>query len=810
MRYNSCFARVGAALLFGTLACAPSVAAPVRNASGIVKISVYPQKLLLSSKRDVRQLIVTGTYADGRTTDLTHAAEVQTSKPAVARSIPGAGIVAAVGDGAASITVVAAGKSVTMPVMVSNTSRPDPVSFKFETMAILTKQGCSTGSCHGSPHGKGGFQLSLFGYDPATDRTALTRDGYSRRINTLEPADSLMIKKPSLQLPHVGGKRLRKEDVGYGLLTRWISEGANTDLPAVECTGIKIYPQGEQLLAPGHNSQQLSVIASYSDGTERDVTAIAAFETSSAASVTVNPAGLAESHGKGQVAVSVRYLEHLQSVHFTSVEPIAGFDAKWKEPAIESVIDRLVNERLKTLTYLPSALCTDSEYLRRVSLDITGLLPGAEKARAFMADKSPDKREKLVDALLGSEEYARFWALQRADLMRVTPARLKGDRAKKFYAWITDAVRTNMGYDRYAHEIITASGDSDKTPQACYFVAIPTMEERTEMTAELFMGSRIECAHCHNHPFENWTQKDYYRIGAVFARTQEKNGVVSAADSGESTHPSTGEVMKPYGLTTAAHTDPSTDRRVAFADWLVKPSNPYFARVAVNRIWASLFGRGIVDPIDDFRSSNPAANGGLLAALASKFEKTGYDCKAMIRGICLSNAYQRSAAPSVIPEGEITLFSRASIRLLTAEQLKDAVAVASGSLQAVPDENSRDLYATERSFPENSGFTRAFGQPERLTSCASERQSGPTLIQALEVLNGPQFYGMARNGAGKLAAIGEDAALDNIYLSALCRYPTTVERATARKFLARPGDKSEHLTDLLWTVLNTREFLFQH
>ena len=787
-------------------------AAPAKGtaATAVVRLRVYPEKVNLVSRRDKRQLVVMAQYADGHMADVTHSVQIDSSNKRAISAAPNTGVVRATADGSAVITVALGGKAVQVPASAAHISADDPVSFKFETMAILTKQGCSTGSCHGSPHGKGGFQLSLFGYDPAADKTALTRDGYNRRINSLEPAESLIIKKPTLQLPHVGGKRLRKEDVGYGLLTRWISEGARTELPAVECTGIRIYPSGEQTLSPVHASQQLSVIASYSDGTERDVTDIAAYDSSSAVSIAVGASGLAQMHGRGQAAISVRYLEHLQSVHFTAVEPVPGFAAHWKEPAQETEIDRLVNERLKTLQYLPSAKCSDAEFLRRVSLDLTGLLPGVERTKAFLADTSAGKRAALVDALLNSEEYARFWALQRADLMRVSPARLKGDRSTKFYNWITDAVRSNLGYDKYAREIITAAGDSEKVPQACYFVAIPGMEERTEMTAELFMGSRVECAHCHNHPFENWTQKDYYRIGAVFARTQERGGVITAAATGEANHPSTGEVMVPFGLAPGMKADPAADRRISFADWLVKPGNPFFARVAVNRIWASLFGRGIVDPIDDFRSSNPASNGGLLDSLAHKFERSGYDSRAMIRDICLSDAYQRSAMPGMFAEKEITLFSRASIRLLTAEQLKDAVAVATGRLASTPQERDRDAYATERAFPENSAFTRAFGQPERTTSCACERQSGPTLIQALELLNGPEFYGMARSGAEKVSALSDDDAIQSIYLAALCRYPTAAEKATGMKFLVKPGDRTEHLTDLYWTVMNTREFLFQH
>ncbi len=790
-----------------SMGLASSLAAPVL-ASGTTaaiadKIEVYPQTVALRSKRDCRQVVVTG-YFHGLPRDLTRTA-VFSNRPRDLVTIDN-GMMRAAANGTEHIRITASGRTIDLPVSVSGVQDPDPVSFKFETLPVLTRQGCSTGSCHGAPHGKGGFVLSLFGYNPQMDRVSLTRDGLTRRVDLMQPADSLIIKKPMLELPHVGGKRLHRQDEGYRVLFNWISEGAYAELPATECSSIEVYPKGEQRLGPDAATRQISVLAHYSNGQIRDVTRICAFDTSSASAATVDSLGYVTGHSRGQTAISVRYLDKLLSVHFTMTEPTPGF--KWNEPRPTNDIDRLVNEKLQQLQYLPSPVCSDSEFVRRVYLDLTGLLPSADQTRDFLADNSPDKRVRVVDKLLNSEEYARFWALKRADLMRVTPNRLKEGRAELYSDWIVDSIRQNMPYDRFARSLVTASGDTKKSPAACYFVAIPTQEERTEMTAEIFMGSRVECARCHNHPFENWTMRDYYSIGAVFARTQADDKMVRLASTGEATNPTTGEVMAPFGVQKGVKLGDGDDRRVTFADWLVQPSNPYFARVAVNRIWASLMGRGIVEPIDDFRSSNPPSNGPLLDHLATEFIHSGYDCKALIQYICSSKTYQRSAGTNASNRMEDQLFSHARVRMLTAEQLKDAVGQVTHTLPSPTV--ARHRYATEASFPENSTFTQTFGQPERTSSCACERQTAPTLLQALELLNGGTLYTMAGQSTGYYFNLPDDKLVEDLYLAALSRKPTEKEASIARGFLKRSVNRNSEITDLVWSLLNTREFIFQH
>ncbi len=875
--------------LVGVLFCV----GPIQAAPNESRLIVSPPEVKLDSRRAYRQFVVTGESKDGPH-DLTHTASYRVSDSRVAM-VRGARVLP-VGNGKTTIMVTAEGKTTQVPVVVSNFTRPDPVRFKFETLATLTKQGCATGSCHGSPHGKGGFSLSLFGYDPNFDRISLTRDGFNRRVNVLEPTESLMLKKPLLEIPHVGGKRLRKTDASYQILKQWIYDGANVDLSAIECKRIVVSPDKGRVLHRPNTRQQLSVLAYYSDGTVRDVTSIATYETSHLNVATVDAEGLVTGGNRGQAAISVRYLDKLQSVYFTVVEDVPGF--AWKKTPETNFIDRLVNAKLKQLQYLPAGSCRDEEFLRRVSLDLTGMLPVPERTRQFLQDKSPDRRAKLVDSLLATEEYARFQAIKLADLMRITPNRLKEGRAELFANWIIDAMRKNQRYDEFAREILTAVGDTAQTPTANYFLAIPTTEERTEMTSQIFMGTRVECAKCHNHPFENWTMRDYYSIAAVFARTTEEKGMVKLASTGESLLPTTKEIMPSWGKTPTGQTS-QEDRRIAFSTWLTKPDNPYFAYVAVNRMWADLLGRGIVEPVDDFRSSNPPANQPLLNALAKEFVRSGYDRKHILRLICNSQTYQRTAQTNKFNESDETLFSHAKIRLLTAEQLKDAIGLTTRTLEptsslepkisdlrkqvearaaqleatypewlekktkemlganvrkrrdappsrlaellTVPVEQrtehqklalhdlfliedgdyrklkqqrdtltNRMEYATQRPYPEESRFTTTFGQPTRLTACTCERQHSPTLLQALELLNGGTASQMAQSAVSHYRDFDNDRLIEELYLSSLCRFPTRKEAATALAYLTKSPDRSRAVMDLVWTVVNTQEFLFQH
>ncbi len=1013
----------------------PAASAAPAAAVAATRLDVQPASLALESRRATRQFVVLA-EVDGESRDVTHLATFRSSNGRAVRIERG--LASAVSDGQATITVSWGGKSVEVPATVANFAQPDPVLFKFETMAVFTKQGCAAGSCHGSPQGKAGFSLSLFGYDPTIDRRSLTRDGFSRRVNPVEPAASLVLRKPLMELDHVGGKRLHRDDAPYRTLLAWIAEGANTDLPATECQRIVVYPGPDRTLKAPSLTQQLSVLAYFSDGRVRDVTSIATYDTSGAETATVDAAGRVTGRQRGQAAISVRYLSQVQSVNFTVIEDVPNFT--WSAPPEASFVDTLVNAKLKQLKFLPAETCDDATFVRRLHLDLTGLIPAGDEARRFIEDKDPQKRAKLIDQLLASEAFARFWALKRADLMRVSSTRLREGRAEKFSDWLVGAERDDMPYDQFARRLLTASGNTLEVPEANFFLAVAKPEERTEATAQLFLGSRLECAKCHNHPYEKWTMNDYYSLSAVFARTASDQGIIAKADLGESVNPLSKKAMIPWG--SKSDTPPDADRRGPFVGWLTSPDNPLFARVEVNRIWAHLLGRGIVEPVDDFRSSNPPANTPLLDALAKAFVEGGYRRKAIIRLICNSQTYQRTIAANELNATDDTLFSHARPRLLTAEQIKDAVGLAAGTLapmQVSPEQLARDTaelakrraelepgfdawlaraaaeaagldfwaagwhavgpfsldpndeqatdafaperapvdftasfdngkrqwrprpewndpaatytidtpkdstvyiareffsreardfpvdltangklwlngqpvsatpkgekiavllplaagrnivllklvgkqdeaafrfnfaqknsatedgpelppqvvsllakpvarltatergiihdhypqmdgtyaemlrrqayrpsnadFATQRSVPVADPFMAAFGQPKRESACACERVTAPTLLQALELLNGATLHTSVQAGADHYARLGDGELLDSLYLAALARFPSAAERDTARQFVAASASRDDAVMDLLWSALNTREFLFQH
>ena len=794
------------------------------------RIEVYPAKVALGSKRATAQFVVTGHFANGETRDLTRDATFTAPTAVEVRG----GVAHPKKDGKGEITVSAGGHTVKVPVEVSGQAGADPVRFRTEALAVLTKHGCNAGSCHGAPEGKGGFHLSLFGYDPLIDAESIVRGGLNRRVDAFTPADSLMLKKPMMRVAHVGGKRLNKADPGYRLLLDWIANGAKTEDKDAACVKLVVYPGPNRVLRAPHWEQQLSVIATYADGTARDVTGLATYEVSHKEVLSVSDAGLVSGHKRGQGAVSVRYLAHLESVHFTATEEVKGF--VWNNPAGANFIDTHVHAKQRQLAVLPADTCDDATFIRRVYLDLTGLLPPWEKAKAFLADPAADKRAKLIDELLASEEFARYWALRTADLMRVNAKTLPEGRADLLANWLIDGYRMNVPYDKAVTELLTASGDGAKVPAANYFLAIPNLEDLAETTAQLFMGSRVNCAKCHNPPFENWTQEDYYRIAAVFTRVKRagKSAMVTIANSGETTHPSSGKVLAPYGEPV---TDAKADRRKGFARWLTKPGNPFFARVEVNRMWYGLFGRGIVHPVDDFRSSNPPAIPELLDALAAEFEKSGFDRKHVLRLICNSRTYQRGTATNTFNEADEALFSRYPIRRLSAEQLQDAIGFATGSLAppaelaaeiakaekelaATPTDKAKQAalkrlkdranYATQRLTPEQSPFLMAFGQPKREGPCACERADEPTVDQALQLLNGPLVAGRVNGSADMLAKLTDAELMERLWLAAFARLPNDAARKKVSAHLTKAANRPDAIRDLVFAVVNTREFLLQH
>jgi len=697
------------------------------------------------------------------------------------------------------------------------------VSFRQDVLPVLTRQGCNAGTCHGSPSGKGGFALSLFAFNAAADYTALTKGFLSRRIDANDPHLSLLLRKPSQALSHKGGLKLPKNSREYKIIHDWIAGGTPIDPPGTPtCTGITLHVTGSTLLHWPKPIGGVRVTATFADGKKRDVTHLAQFTSSDEAIATVTANGTVTVTGirRGVAGVMVRYLEHVEAVAFTFVKPVPGF--QWTDPIASNFIDEKVYLKLQEMQLLPSGLCSDSEFVRRVHLDVLGRLPTIAETQAFLADKAKGKRAALIDRLLRRPEHAAFWAQKWGDLLRLTPPQLTAAGTHKFHRWLVSAFEQNLPYDRFAHAMLTANGSTFAHPPANYFRTAKDTNDALETTAQIFLGSRLACAKCHNHPYERWTQDNYYGLAAVFNRVERKAGTrpgelfISSRGTGEVMQPRTGQRMDPWlPGQGSVKVGAGTDRRRVFADWLTQRDNRWFARVEANRIWATVMGRGIVEPVDDFRDSNPPVNAPLLDALAAEFAQSGFDRRALLRHILNSRTYQASAQPTAANRGDEMFFSHYRPHLLTAEQIVDAVCQVTG----VPEKFAglpAGTRATALPSPAlNSAFLMTFGQPARSTACACERPAEPRLAQALELLNGKFLHDRLQHKNGRLArwlAAGktDDEIVAEIYLSALARQPSKAERQLARQYIAQSKDRAAALADLCWSVFNLNEFLFQH
>jgi len=782
------------------------------------QISVFPATLEVSQPGELRQIAVTGHLADGTEIDLTGKAELASSDAAIA-TVDGSHVVAHT-NGAAQITVKAAGHELVVPANVQGQELPGRVSFEYGALVALSKQGCNSGACHGSPSGKGGFRLSLRAYDPVLDEHTLIREEYGRRTNPADPASSLLLRKPLMEVAHGGGQKLRKTDPAHQLLVDWITQGCQLDpADAAKCVKLEIFPRQRALYAPNW-SQQMLALAHFSDGTVRDVTPLVIYSSSDESVAKVDEAGVVTAQDKGEAAILFRYLDKMESARLTFLKPDASF--QWPAPPANNYIDELVDRKLQLLQLAPSPLATDDEFCRRVHLDVLGVLPTPEESAAFVADASADKRSKLIDRLLERPEYASFWALKWGDLLRLNNKQLTAAGVPKFHRWLVSTLRDNMPYDQFVRELITSTGSTFANPPANYFRAAADTNDCTETTAQVFLGIRIQCAKCHNHPFERWTQDNYYGIGAFFNRVSRKatpkgdEVVVFVSRSGEVTQPRTGKQMKPWlPLQGEADMAGEDDRRQALADWLSSPKNPFMAKAEVNRLWAHLMGRGIVEPVDDFRESNPPSNDELLAALAEDFSSHGFDRKRILRTMLNSRTYQQSYRSNDTNKLDNKYFSHARTRLLSAEQLLDAICQVTGVTEpyaGVP----AGTRATQLPSPDgNHAFLKVFGQPARETACQCERSNDTNLSQALQMINGPTVHGKLRdeqNRLRKLTAAGKSDAeiVGELFQTAYCRAPDETELATAVSHIAAQKDRLRGLEDVCWSVLNSKEFLFQH
>ena len=805
------------AILVGFAAC--SSAAPTRHAAAL---RLSPTAITFNSAYAEQRLLADYTEA-GVTRDVTASVKLISSDPSIV-SVDPDGAIRPHKNGRAQVTAVSGGARATSTVTVAGLKPGTPPSFLKDVIPVLTHAGCNMGACHGAAAGKGGFRLSLLGYDPDLDFESITRQAGARRIARSQPENSLLLRKPTYATPHRGGKRLEKGSAEYRILTDWIAAGCPGPIASdAKVVALKVTP-AVRTLKRGEQ-QQFAVTAKYSDGTTRDATGETLFTASDESTAGVTPTGLAKANGPGEGAVIARYqgLVTTATVISPYAAPIHRAQAPNKNSNVSAAIDTMVQARLDALGLPTSPRATDGDFLRRVSLDVTGQLPSVEAAKQFLADKSPDKRTRLIDALLDSPEYVDCWTLQWADLLHCSRAALNDKGMYAMHSWIHTAVNANMPWNQFARAIIVSGGDTYRDGPSNFYKAAPTPEERAEATSQVFLGVRISCAKCHNHPYDRWTQNQYYQMAAFFSRVGTKNGenkgemVVFAADSGETRHPKSQKVMAPCALINSQPipADFTGDRREPLADWITSPNNPFFAHALVNRVWKRLLGRGFVDPVDDIKATTPASNRELFDWLAQDFTAHGYDVKRLIRNICLSQTYQRSAEPVGVNAGDHKFYSHYPVKRMEAEQMLDAVCSATGVVEkfaGFPD----GLKA--QSLPDTgtaSYFLDLFGRPARTTTCACERLDDPNLSQVLHLMNSSDINKRLASKSGRIsqlcdAHITDTQAVQDLYLACCTRYPGPAELQRALAAIKKAKDRRPVLEDLTWALLNSNEFMFCH
>ncbi len=805
-------------LAMTALGAAPAPTTPKDLIGQPVTVEITPKDSTLVGTRATRQLILSAKYADKSERDLTRVVEWVSLDPKIA-DVSAKGQVIPKGNGVATIVARRGSVEAKATVNVSKADVALPVSFKLDVIAAVSQANCNMGACHGTPTGKGGFRLSLRGYLPDQDYTTLTREVSGRRINPLAAETSIVLTKPLGEIAHEGGLRLTRNSKSYEMIRDWIREGAKPDVNPPTAVRIEIQPGARVLNAPA-KSQQTAVVAFYSDGSSRDITPLCYYNSSNPEIADVDADGFVTFKTRGEVAVIAHYLDLVANVRLTHLVEVPGFNLA-QVPA-DNVIDKAVFAKLNRMRISASEPCTDSEFIRRVTLDTIGVLPTADEVKTFMADQSKDRREKLVDRLLNRPEFYDFWTLKFADILRANGRLIQAKGANSFTRWIKTSLEQDMPMDEFVRELLTAAGSSYSNPAANYYRISRDPENSVETTAQLFLGVRIQCAKCHNHPFERWTQDDYYGFAAFFSRVRQKKGplpddeVIYTADAGEVNQPRTGQTMKPKALGGPVLDDAKVpDRRVRLASWLTSDSNPFFAKSLVNRIWFHLMGRGIVEPVDDFRDSNPASNDELLDGLTAEFVKSKFNLKGLIRSVVTSRTYALSGRTNELNADDAIYFSHAYTKLLPAEVLLDAISTVTGTTTAFDGLPGGTRATQILDGKMENPFLKTFGRPARELACECERESDSNLSQALQLIGGATVNGKLRDDAGRMATLAKskkspEEITRELYNVALSRDPNSTEVAAATKHISNAKDRRQAVEDLGWVLINSKEFLFRH
>jgi hypothetical protein len=796
----------------------------------VVSLAVHPAQVTLKGTDDSAQLVVTGKLA-AREQDLTGDVKYQVSNPAVVR-VTTAGRIVPLANGTAEVTAVYGDRKAKLTVTATSCDVALPINFANQVVPIFTKLGCNSGGCHGKSGGQNGFALSLLGFVPEMDYASLVKEARGRRLLPAAPEHSLLLRKATGTMAHAGGKRMEVGSDEHKLVRRWIASGTPLGQPTdPTVTKITVFP--EHRILTRNNRQQFAVYAHYSDGAVQDVTTRAQYESNEGEVAVVDGAGLVRSlEMSGEAAIMARYQGNVAVFRATVPLGVTTPDYQF-EP--KTVVDRFTQKKWKELGIVPSELCTDEQFIRRASLDLTGTLPTPKQVKAFLADPSPDRRERLVDRLLETPEYAYYFANKWADVLRVKrrneQVRARGTFA--FHDWIRKSIAQDKPYDQFAREILAATGDETESPPTVWYKELQSPENFVDDTAQVFLGLRMACAQCHHHPYEKWSQDDYWGLAAFFGRLGRKNvlqpggfanqpALVQAIFNRPSGNVINKRTNKPADITpldgSPLKVGPDEDPRHRLVDWMTDAKNPYFARAVANRYWAHFFGRGIVDPLDDMRVTNPPSNPELLDALAGELVRSKYSLKQLIKTIVKSRTYQLSAIPNEFNKHDKQAFARFYPRRMSAEVLFDAVnqvAHADAGFGGLPtDRHSprRAIMLPDESFP--SYFLDVFGRPARISACECERVSEANLAQALHLLNSDEIQNKLARGNGRADLLARDPRsdgekVDEMFLWAFGRPPSAEHRRVALAHIARhAANKRIAYENILWALINTKEFVF--
>lgn len=819
------FTKTSLTCLTLALCAVVSLSANAETPNAITRLEVNgtsdtPTKL--HTQYDRMQLVVTAHLPANKLQDVTHKVTYEVSPPGIL-AVDKAGRVKPLSNGAATIKIKHPdGNEAQANFQVTGIGDTTEVNFQNRVNPILTKNGCNGGGCHGKSSGQAGFKLSLFGYYPSEDYEHMVIESRGRRLSPGLPDQSLILKKAVNEIPHEGGQRFEVGSYDYQVLHDWIAQGMPyTKKDSPEVTRIEVFP--DKRVLQQKSDQQIRVIAYYSDGTHDDVTHVATYESSAPEIGEVDKLGhLQVSNLPGDVAVMVLYQAKVGV--FRGTVPLG---APMRElPKLVNYVDEHVFNKLKLLGMPPSNVADDTTFIRRVSVDITGQLPSVEQVSSFLKDTDPAKRDKLVDRLLNTPEYADYFANKWSAVLRNKRKNGQFTRGNfAFYQWVRQSLVNNKPFDQFVSEIITASGEMSANPTIAWYRQVTDYKTRMEDTAQLFLGVRIQCAQCHHHPYERWSMNDYYSFGAFFSRVGTKTGeefgearLFHQRGTAGAKNPKNNQTVTPTGLGADPLTiPPDEDPRQHLADWMTNPKNPFFAKSLVNRYWKHFMNRGLVEPEDDIRDTNPPTNPELLDALAANFIKNGYDLKQLIRDITKSKTYQLSAIPNGYNEQDKQNYSRYYPKRLNAEVLLESIDTLSGVPTKFPGlpKETRPVAIPDSGV--SHYFLTVFGKPEMSSACECERTSEANLAQSLHLINSKDLYNKLANPNGRAKQLAtdkrpDDQKLHELYLMAFSRTPEPHELKLATSHLAKyPADKKHQgWEDIIWAMINTKEFLFNH